>query len=78
VDLPPAELAAIVAELEAYPDFPTPVRGRCALCSGPLAAGEADRTGAAHAECARLEMEGIADQEYAEWVESMERNFGAV
>jgi hypothetical protein len=48
------------------------------LCSGPLAAGEADRTGAAHAECARLEMEGIADQEYAEWVESMERNFGAV
>jgi hypothetical protein len=52
-------MAEIVAELETYPDFPTPVRGRCALCSGPLAAGEADRTGVAHRSCAESAMNEI-------------------
>lgn len=82
----PAELGAIVAELERDDDFPARVAGRCALCHGVLAAGEADGTGVAHRICAEDVMNeidfdsgfGDDDERFASWVNSCESTYGNV
>lgn len=76
VHLPAEQLAAIVAELERNEDFPAAVTGRCALCHGPLAGGESDGTGVAHRECGEDAMREIENDQFDEWVQSMERTYG--
>ncbi len=76
VDLSPEVMGAIVAECEAYPEPPAfPCRATCALCGESLAADEDDGTGHAHQVCSDDAFREIENDEFNEWVESMERTY---
>lgn len=80
----PALLGDLIRELESdrgLPEYPTATR--CVHCSGPIARGDADHTGAAHLSCGTAAVEGWdedlvldahhstgfgVDEDHAEWV----------